>query len=229
MSDLKITVHEWSAEEKANNEAFYAALRGFWDKLVPWYKLAEPFSAAGAQKFTDMMKYGNDEGWAAPKRLDDIAVNIPVPSSSGAEGLYLRVFRPPGASDSTNGVYLHFHGGGWTVGAADVEDETLYRIAKETNHVVASFEYRMGPKYKFPVPIEDCIDAAHFLLEEENEAKYGPLRIIGGESAGAHLSMTVTFALRDEGLDVRKQLDCLVLNYGCYGMFSLSSLRMADR
>jgi len=215
MRDLNITEHQWTPKEKQANAAFYDALRGMWNQMVPWYKLAEPRSEAGAQQFRDRMKYGGG-GWTAKTRLDDIAVNLPVPSSSGARDLYLRVFRP-GTPEASRGVYLHFHGGGWTVGSADGEDEILYRIACKTGYTVASMEYRMGPKYKYPVPIEDCLNAALFLLDKKNEATYGPLKVIGGESAGAHLSMVTAFGLRALGYDLRMQLDSLVFNYGCFG------------
>lgn len=216
--DLKICIHEWTPEQTTKIQGFYVALRGIWDKMVPWYQLEEPFSEAGAQRYRSNMKFGGD-GWPAKTRLDDIARNVAFPSRSGFEGLYVRVVDPPAKSNPPKGVYLHFHGGGWTLGAADGEDEALYRIAKNTGYTVASVEYRLGPKHEYPAAIHDCVDAALFMLK--NEATYGPLRIMGGESAGAHLAMSVTLALRHQGIDVRKQLDCLVLNYGCFGSHAL--------
>ena len=217
MNNLKITVHQWTEDEKKANDSFYAALRGIWDNMVPWYKLEEPHSEAGAQRFRDQMKYGGG-GWPARTRLDEIAVDIPVPSTTGVEGLYLRVFKPDSSIHPVNkGVYLHSHGGGWTVGSADIEDETLYRIACKTGYTVASMEYRLAPKHPYPAPLEDCMDAARYVLTPEIEAKMGPLRVMGGESAGAHLAMATLFGLRSSGVDVKSQLDALVFNYGCYG------------
>jgi acetyl esterase/lipase len=218
--DLKITVHKWTAEEQQAVNGFYEAFRKVWDTMNPWYKLEEPFSEAGVQRFRDAMKYGRD-GWPVPKRLDDVAVNIAVPSSSGNDGLYLRVIKPTAPS---KGVYLHMHSGGWTVGSADIEDTVLHRIAKNTGYTVASVEYRLAPKHRYPKAIDDCLDAALFLLHPDNENKYGPLRIIGGESAGGHLTMAVAFRLRNKGIDVRKQFHCLVFNYGVFGMSKLEIL-----
>lgn len=217
MNDLKIRIHQWTEEEKKAIDAFYAGLRGVWDNMTPWYKLEEPHSEAGAQRFRDQMKYGGG-GWPARKRLDDIAIGLPVPSRSGAQGLYLRVFKPdPSKGDVKNGVYLHFHGGGWTVGSADIEDETLYRVACKTGYTVASMEYRLAPKHQYPAPLEDCMDAARYVLTEEVEAELGPLRVMGGESAGAHLVMATLFSLRSSGVNLKSQFDALVFNYGCYG------------
>ncbi|KAK5031712.1 hypothetical protein LTS07_004332 [Exophiala sideris] len=225
MNDLKIRVQQWTEDEAKANGGFYTALRGVWDTMVPWYKLEEPYSEAGAQTFRNMMKFGGG-GWPARKRLDDIAENIPVASRSGAQGLYLRVFKPAtNNGQPPKGVYLHFHGGGWTVGSADVEDEILYRIACNTGYTVASMEYRLAPKSPYPAPIEDCMDAALYLLSPEVEASMGPLRVIGGESAGAHLTMVTVFGLRTNGVNVRSQLDAIVLNYGCYDMDQTPSVR----
>lgn len=213
--NLKITEHEWTADQVTKIQGFYGALRGIWDSMVPWYKLEEPFSEGGALRYRNNMKYGGD-GWPAKKMLDEIAQNVPFPSRSGFEGLYVRILKPPTANPS-KGVYLHFHGGGWTLGAADGEDETLYRIAKNTGYTIASVEYRLAPKYAYPAAIDDCVDAAVFMLK--NEATYGPLRVMGGESAGGHLTMSVALALRDQGTDVKRQFDGLVLNYGCFGSY----------
>ncbi|KAL4805225.1 alpha/beta hydrolase fold-domain-containing protein [Aspergillus unguis] len=207
---MNITTHQWPVREQKAVDDFYISLRSVWDTMRPWYTLAEPYSEAGAQQFRDAMRYGHD-GWATPKRLDDVAVNLPIPSSSGNGDLYVRTFRPSGVC---HGVYLHFHSGGWTLGSADIEDEVLSRIANKTGYMVASVEYRLAPKHRYPGAIEDGLDAAAFFLRAESEREYGPLCIVGGESAGAHLAMTVIFGLRQRGVDVQEQLRCLVFNYG---------------
>jgi acetyl esterase/lipase len=220
--NLQITIHEWSAEEKKANDNFYSILTQAWNQMTPWYKTEPVRSAAGVQRVRDAMRFGRD-GWPAKTYLNDIAQNVSIPSRSGNNGLFVRVLQNPNTEASHKGVYMHMHAGGWTLGAADGEDEILYRIAKNTGYVVASVEYRLAPEHPYPAPIDDCIDAALHLLSPEFESKYGPLRVIGGESAGAHLTMTVTLALRDLGYNVRAQLDAIVLNYGCYGKKCLKS------
>ena len=44
------------------------------------------------------------------------------------------------------GVYLHIHGGGWVLGAADLQDPLLEQIADNTGLAVVSVEYRWRPK-----------------------------------------------------------------------------------
>jgi acetyl esterase len=97
------------------------------------------------------------------------------------EGVRVRVLAPP----EPDGTYLHLHGGGWTIGAADLQDPLLWLLAEEANVAVASVEYRLAPEHPFPAGRDDCIVAARHLPGSGLPAPY----TIGGESAGAHLSV----------------------------------------
>ena len=70
-----------------------------------------------------------------------MAVDRAIPAPGGP--LKLRTMSPP----TINGVYLHLHGGGWTLGAAHHTDVVLEQLAKQTQLAVASVEYRLAPKY----------------------------------------------------------------------------------
>jgi len=162
------------------------------------------------------VKFGR-AGWTT-KVLLATAYDIPITSRSSYSGLYLRIFEPlPERKCASAACYLHIHGGGWVIGGADIEDEVLDRIANNTGYTVASVAYRLAPQFPYPAAIDDSVDAALFLLQGENVERFGQLRVIGGESAGAHLAMCAAFALKKLGMDVRAQLDCLVFNYGCFG------------
>jgi len=111
-----------------------------------------------------------------------------------ANGVKLRVVRPPGQA---RGVYLHIHGGGWTLGAADMQDLYLRDLAKATGLVAASVEYRLGPEHPFPAGPDDCETAARWLLDGGAARLEAPAKLaIGGESAGAHLAALVLLRLR---------------------------------
>ena len=99
----------------------------------------------------------------------------------------------------------------------------LGRIADNTGLTVASVEYRMAPEHAFPAPNEDTIDAAKFLLSKVTEEKYGKLRAIGGESAGAHLTMTTAFGLKRLGIDL-SGIEALVCFYGMFDLRKLPSV-----
>jgi acetyl esterase len=60
-----------------------------------------------------------------------------------------------------------------------------------------SVDYRLAPEHPFPAGPDDCESAALWLIENA-VAEYGTDRLlIGGESAGAHLSAVTLLRLRD--------------------------------
>ncbi|MBV6699883.1 alpha/beta hydrolase [Kitasatospora aureofaciens] len=110
-----------------------------------------------------------------------------------AGGVKVRAFVP----DHADGVYLHIHGGGWAFGSADGQDERLWRLAVQARLAVVSVEYRLAPEHPFPAGPDDCEAAARWLVDHA-AAEFGTQRLlIGGESAGAHLSVLTLLRLRD--------------------------------
>lgn len=108
-------------------------------------------------------------------------------------GVKVRVFVP----DQVAGVYLHFHGGGWAFGAADGQDERLWRLAEQARLAVVSVEYRLAPEHPYPAGPDDCEAAARWLVRHA-ATEFGTRRLlIGGESAGAHLAVVTLLRLRD--------------------------------
>lgn len=135
-----------------------------------------------------------------------------------ANGVRLRVVRPPGAA---RGVYLHIHGGGWTLGAADMQDLHLRDLARATGLVAASVEYRLGPEHPFPAGPDDCETAARWLLDGGAQRLEAPAHVaIGGESAGAHLAALVLLRLRE-----RRGFFAANLVYGAFDLGMTPSQR----
>ena len=105
----------------------------------------------------------------------------------------LRVVAP----EKSRGVYLHVHGGGHVLGAADQQDRLLERIADGANLTAISVEYRLAPEHPYPAGPDDCEAAA--LWVADNLRDFGGDKLaIGGESAGAHLSAMTILRLRDK-------------------------------
>ncbi|MFI5302805.1 MAG: alpha/beta hydrolase, partial [Polyangiales bacterium] len=128
----------------------------------------------------------------------------------------LRVIAPTGAA---KGAYLHLHGGGWALGAADYQDVALAALAEATGLCAVSVEYRLAPEDPFPAAPDDCEDAARWLVERGAEALGVPRRLtIGGESAGAHLAALTLLRLRDR----RGISGAFVAANLVYGAFDLS-------
>lgn len=107
----------------------------------------------------------------------------------------LRILTPP---TPPKGVYLHLHGGGWCLGSARENDGLNHRFVERTGFAVVSVEYRLAPEEPWPRGPDDC-EAAALWLMREGPARFGTDRFaIGGESAGANLSIAVLLRLRDK-------------------------------
>jgi acetyl esterase len=125
--------------------------------------------------------------------LTDRARELSIPGRSGDIGL--RVIAP---EREAVGVYLNLHGGGWMLGAADLQDPAMAELADATGLCTVSVEYRLAPEHPYPAGPDDCEDAAVWLVRE-GFAQLGvpPVATIGGDSAGAHLSAVTLLRLRD--------------------------------
>ncbi|KAF3384269.1 hypothetical protein F1880_002990 [Penicillium rolfsii] len=123
-----------------------------------------------------------------------------VKSRDGAS-LEVRTYRPSGIPASQNlPVYIHFHGGGFLFGTLSSEDAICSRIvvSREQNNtpvVVVNVNYRHTPEHKFPTAWDDVEDA--FIWVHEHISEIGGLAdqvVVGGISAGAQLTASLTFA-----------------------------------
>ncbi|GAA4547025.1 alpha/beta hydrolase [Amycolatopsis samaneae] len=124
---------------------------------------------------------------------DTPPVRLPQGEDRVVDGVRVRVFVP----DHADGVYLHLHGGGWAFGSADGQDERLWGLAVRARLAVVSVDYRLAPEHPFPAGPDDCEAAARWLVRHA-AAEFGTERLlIGGESAGAHLSVLTLLRLRD--------------------------------
>ena len=100
------------------------------------------------------------------------------------------------------------------------QDPLLQGIADAAKVLVISVGYRLAPEYPFPAGIEDCYDAAEWLVDNA-ENKYGArLSFVGGESAGGHLSALVAIYLlqHPEKKYSSFAFKGLVLHFGAYDL-----------
>src|SRR5712692_513600 len=127
----------------------------------------------------------------------------------------VRVIRP---DQKATGIYLHIHGGGWTLGAHDMQDAALKLLADETGLAAASIGYRLAPEDPYPAGPDDCEDAVLHLLEHGADLLDAPARFaIGGESAGAHLAVVTLIRLRDRH-GIKNRIAAANLVYGAYDL-----------
>jgi acetyl esterase/lipase len=121
-------------------------------------------------------------------------------------------------------VYVHLHGGGWALGGADRQDQTLLRFARATGVAVAAVDYRLAPEHPHPAAVEDCAAAIRWLAAH-GEGELGARRlIVGGESAGAHLAALALLNLRDRG-----EIGAVTAANLAYGVYDVSMTPSARR
>jgi acetyl esterase/lipase len=74
------------------------------------------------------------------------------------ETLRLRILTAPNVP--TRGVYIDYHGGGWSIGNAAMDDPVNARIAKDCGLAVVSVDYGLMPEVKLPRILAQCYAAA---------------------------------------------------------------------
>jgi acetyl esterase len=129
--------------------------------------------------------------------------------------LPLRIIAP---DREAAGAFLHIHGGGWTLGAFDMQDPRLKRLANDTGLTVVSVDYRLAPEHPYPAASDDCEAAALWLLEHVEQIGAPGPRAIGGDSAGGHLAATTLLRLRDR----HGRTDAFAAAVLQYGAFDIS-------
>ena len=142
-----------------------------------------------------------DEGKDPEALMAQMRVSKQDIAYSGASGdLPARVYTPEGATGGERGlpVIVYFHGGGWVIADLDTYESSAMALAKKTNAIVVSAEYRHAPEAKFPSQHEDAIAAYSWVLKNAQSIGGDPSRVaVAGESAGGNLAFHVAAAARD--------------------------------
>ena len=95
---------------------------------------------------------------------------------------------------------VYFHGGGFVFKAARYHYRNAAAYAR-TGCRVLLVDYRLAPKYAYPVPNEDCFAAYAWAAEHAAELAIDPARLaVGGDSAGGCLAADVIFRAHRAGL-----------------------------
>ncbi len=120
-------------------------------------------------------------------------------------------------------VYLDIHGGGFAMGWPEMHDPANARLALATGITVVSLDYRLAPEHPFPAGPDDCRAAADWLIANAEQEFGSSTLLLGGDSAGANLTMLVALHLRDRG-EIRRVAG-LNLTYGIYDLSGTPSAR----
>ena len=96
---------------------------------------------------------------------------------------------------------LYIHGGGFISGSCKTHRMHVAKFASGCQLKSLVFDYRLAPEHPFPAALDDCVAVYNWLLEDG----YKPDDIIiGGESAGGTLTLSLLLALKEQGIGLPK-------------------------
>lgn len=122
--------------------------------------------------------------------------DMTYPTAGGTQPI--RIYTPEGASGPLP-IIVFYHGGGWVIADLDTYESSAMALAKKTNAVVASVEYRKGPEHKFPAAHEDAFAAYKWVVANAASFNGDAARIAtAGESAGGNMAITTAIMARDQ-------------------------------
>uniref|UniRef100_A0A8C2UN08 Arylacetamide deacetylase-like n=1 Tax=Chinchilla lanigera TaxID=34839 RepID=A0A8C2UN08_CHILA len=128
----------------------------------------------------------------------------------------VRVYVPKRKLDAQRRAVFFIHGGGWCSGSAALPNYDLLSrwTAERLDAVVISTNYRLAPKYHFPIQFEDVYNALRWFLRKTVLENYGvdPERIcVSGDSAGGNLAAAVTQQqLHDPDVKIKLKMQSLI-------------------
>ncbi|KIW19922.1 hypothetical protein PV08_00497 [Exophiala spinifera] len=210
-SDLSIDTTKFGrAAISAKTNALNEMLMDIMSTGPKWYEV-------GAPKYREMRAAGETP---LPKSVYlDSAEDFAIPSRDAGRDIPCRILRPQNGKD-IRAVFLHIHGGGWVLGDEKSQDSNLQDRANRTGVLALSVGYRLAPEHPFPAGPNDCYDVAEWLVDNATSKFGAPLGFVGGESAGAHLSMLVALHLMQHSAPryAEFRFKGLLLHFGCYSM-----------
>jgi epsilon-lactone hydrolase len=138
-------------------------------------------------------------GWAQRRaRLDEVGAYWPVADDvelnpvdlDGVPGEWSMV---PGTDPSR--VLVFFHGGGYCSGSVRSHRRMATEAGRAAGVRTLAVGYRLAPEHPFPVARDDALTAWHWLRKQGIDAAH---IAVGGDSAGANLSVALINQLRAE-------------------------------
>jgi acetyl esterase/lipase len=137
-------------------------------------------------------------GWPERrKRLDEVGSVWPPAddvklSTVDIEGLPAEWSVVPGSD--TSRVLVFFHGGGYCSGSIVSHRRLVTEAGRAAGVRTLAIAYRLAPEHQFPAACDDAFKAWRFLRDQDIP---GAHIVIGGDSAGAGLTLSLTSRLRD--------------------------------
>ncbi|MDT8399375.1 MAG: alpha/beta hydrolase [Pseudomonadales bacterium] len=146
---------------------------------------------------------GPDLACPPPQARENFAAmmaNIPVAEDfrfqavtlGGVDGLKIS-----SAQSAADAALLYLHGGAFVIGSAHAYRNLAGELGRAGGMDSYAMDYRLAPEHPFPAAVEDGVAAYRALLEQGMQASR---IVVGGDSAGGGLSLSVLLRAREQGL-----------------------------
>lgn len=132
----------------------------------------------------------------------DKKVNVKKIMIPGCGGTLIPVYviKPKGLTEVSSCLF-DFHGGGFMMKGSPAHFSRAKEYAYKLSCTVIFPDYRLIPKYPYPIPLEDCFEAYRWGIDHAKELKIDTGKVaILGDSAGGNLAAAVTMLARDRKL-----------------------------
>ena len=141
-------------------------------------------------------------GYRLNKPKSDKLVGIRRISTLGYKGAKIPtlIFEPKKLAESVEDLpcIMFFHGGGFLMSASGAHYQVAKWYAHKLNAKVIMPDYRLMPKYTYPVAIEDCYNTYIWVLKNASKLGINKERlIVTGDSAGGNIAGAVVSMLHD--------------------------------
>ena len=140
-----------------------------------------------------------------PKKLHGKELFL-VTEAGGVRVLAYNLDRP-----QTLPLFVDIHGGGFTMGCAEMDDPWMSDVAERAGVKILSIDYSLAPEHPFPKALDECYGVMKYAKEHAEELGIDPGSMaVGGHSAGGNLSAGICLL---DGERRQLGLKALILDY----------------
>lgn len=119
--------------------------------------------------------------------------------SDDGETITIYIYEP--LKLKTDKILLYIHGGAFVFKGYNSHYNICKRYALDGHCKVVYVNYRLAPKYRYPIPLNDCFLVYQWMIENAERLKIDHHKIIvGGDSAGGCLAADITFKCLEKNI-----------------------------
>lgn len=123
---------------------------------------------------------------------------LTIPTSVGPAPAVVHL--PDSPEGAAAPVHVNFHGGGFVLPGAEMDDALCRFLAAEAGVVVINVEYVVAPQHPFPAPPRQAYEVVRWVAEQGAEQGWDGGRLtVGGQSAGGALAAAAARQAFEEG------------------------------